>query len=69
MSHHLGGGGAKGSSQQALAWVADTGEGIGEMVPNSAEERKRGDGRGGAMTGRAMDCQREINNEGEVGSR
>lgn len=58
------------SAQRALALVAGIGEGMGGSVPNSADERrKRGDGRGGALTGRGMNRQREINNEGEVGSR
>lgn len=63
-------GDAKGSAQRALALVAGIGESTGGSVPNPAEERrKRGDGRGGALTGRGMNCQQEINNEGEVGSR
>lgn len=63
-------GDATGSTQRALALVAGIGESMGCSVPNSAEERRKwGDGRGGALTGRGMNCQREINNEGKVGSR
>ena len=70
MSYDPDGGDAKGSTQHALAWVAGIGERIGGAVPNSAEERRKwGDGRGGALTGRGMDCQGEINNEGKAGSR
>lgn len=35
----------------------------------SRRGKKMGDGRGGALTGRRMDCQREINKEREAGSR
>lgn len=64
------GGDATGSAQRALAPVASIGESMGGSVPNSAEERRKWvDGRGGALTGRGMNCQREINNEGKVGSR
>lgn len=70
MSHNPDGGGVKGSSQHALACMAHIGEKIRGTMPNPAEERRKwGDGRGGALTGRGMDCQGEINNEGEVGSR
>lgn len=70
MSYDPDGGDEKGSTQHALALVAGIGERIGGPVPNSAEERrKRGDGRGGALTGRGMNCQREINNERKAGSR
>lgn len=63
-------GDATGSAQRALALVASIGESMGGSVPNSAEGRRKwGDGRGGALTGRAMNCQREMNNEGKVGSR
>lgn len=56
--------------QWTLAWVAGIGERIGGLMPNSAEERRKwGDGRGGALTGRGMNCQGEINNEGKAGSR
>lgn len=58
------------SAQHALALVAGIGESIGGSMPNSADERRKwGNGRGGALTGRRMNRQREINNEGEVGSR
>lgn len=70
MSYDPNGGDAKGSSQHALAPVVGIGERIGGPVPNSAEERRKwGDGRGGALTGRGMNCQGEINNEGKAGSR
>lgn len=70
MSHDLDGGDAKGSTQHALALVTSIGEWIGRAMPNSAEERRKwGDGRGGALTGRGMECQGEINNEGKAGSR
>lgn len=70
MSHDPDGGDAKGSTQRALAWVAGIGERMGGPVPNPAEERRKwGDGRGGALTGRGMNCQGEINNEGKAGSR
>lgn len=70
MSYDPDMGQAKGLIQCILAWVASTGERIGGAVPNSAEARRKwGDGRGGALTGRGMDCQGEINNEGNVGSR
>lgn len=63
-------GDATGSAQRALALVAGVGESTGGSVPNSAEERRKwGAGRGGALTGRGMNCQREINNEGKAGSR
>lgn len=61
---------ATGSAQRALALVAGIGESMERSVPNSAEERRKwGNGRGGALTGRGMNCQCEINNEGKVGSR
>lgn len=64
------GGDSTGSAQRALALVASIGENMGGSVPNSAEERRKwGDERGGALTGRGMNCQCEINNEGKVGSR
>lgn len=70
MSYDPDGGDAKGSTQHALALVASIGERIGGPMPNSAEERRKwGDRRGGALTGRAMNCQGEINNEGKAGSR
>lgn len=63
-------GDATGSAQRALALVASIGESMEGSMPNSAEERRKwGDGRGGALTGKGMNCQREINNEGKVGSR
>lgn len=63
-------GDAAGSAQRALALVAGIGGSTGGSVPNSADERRKwADGRGGALTGRGMNRQREINNEGEVGSR
>lgn len=70
MSYDLDGGDAEGSTQHVLALVGSTGERIRGPMPNSAEKRRKwGDGKGGALTGRGMDCQREINNEGKVGSR
>lgn len=60
----------KGSTQHALARVAGIGERFGGLVPNSAEVRRKwGDGKGGVLTGRGMNCQGEINNEGKAGSR
>ena len=70
MSHDPDRGEAKGSTQHALAWAACIGGRTGGPVPNSAEGRgKWEDGRGGALTGRGMCCQGEINNERRVGSR
>lgn len=70
MSYDPDGGDVKGSTQHALALVAGIGERIGGLVPNTAEERRKwGDGIGGALTGRGMNCQGEINNEGKAGSR
>lgn len=70
MSYNPDGCEAKRSAQCVLALVASIGERTGGLVPNSAEARRKwGDGRGGALTGRGMNCQREINNEGKAGSR
>ncbi|KAI4833111.1 hypothetical protein KUCAC02_016028, partial [Chaenocephalus aceratus] len=70
MPYDPDGGDAKGSTQHALARIVGIGERIGGPVPNSAEKRRQWvDGGGGALTGRGMKCQGEINNEGKAGSR